>query len=667
MGAVHNPHQVLTEDGEYHRITWHGKTGEKEVYLVKTKAGYELKATENHKFLTINGWKEVRELDSHDKLVLQKNGKFGAVHVDRETALMLGWLVGDGHMSAEVQDVIFYFGTKEKEELLPLFKSYLDRLNGKEVVPKEDKTETRLKYSSKIARMFYDLGLRPLKAHEKEVPTSVFKMDQESVRMFLSALFTADGSVQGSKEKGISIRLSSNSIKLLKQVQVLLLQFGIVSRIHEERRPEHKKMLPDSNRQPREYSCRAQHELIISRESMFKFMDKIGFAISSKTKRFEELKPTEVYSDDIDTSIDTIEKCGVESVYDLTEPVTHSFSANGLIVHNCGEVPMPDYESCNLGSINLVKFVELDWSKTDWKKKINWKRLRYVVRVGFQFLDNVIDLNKYPIQQIRDQTLKNRRIGLGVMGFARMLFKMGIRYDSVQGYEIGEHIMKFIESEARQMSHELGRARGSFPSFQDSIFAKKYDAMRNATCSSIAPTGTISMIADTSSGIEPVFALSFLKTVRAGQYYYCDEIFEHVLKVRGLYSQELMQKVMEAGTIQHMDEIPEDIKNVFRVAHDMAPDAHVLMQAAFQKNVGLAVSKTINMPADATVEDVEAVYLLAWKNGCKGITIYRDSSRQEQVLHVGKTVKTKGVEEDKFKILQQQVQQVQQVAVTKTN
>ena len=318
----------------------------------------------------------------------------------------------------------------------------------------------------------------------------------------------------------------------------------------------------------------------------------------------------------------------------------------------CGEVPMPDYESCNLGSINLVRFVELDWSKTDWKKKVNWTRLRYVVRTAFQFLDNVIDMNRYPIPQIRDMTLKNRRIGLGVMGFARMLFKMGIRYDSEQGYEVGEYVMKFIEDEARKMSHELGRARGSFPGFKDSPLSEKFDAMRNSTCTSIAPTGTISMIADTSSGIEPVFALSFLKTVRAGQYYYCDEIFEQVLKVRGLYSQELMQKIMEEGSVQHIEGIPEDIKTVFRVSHDMAPEAHVLMQAAYQKNVDLAVSKTINMPADATVEDVENVYLLAWKTGCKGITIYRDSSRHEQVLHVGKTVKTKGVEEDKMKILQ---------------
>ncbi len=319
----------------------------------------------------------------------------------------------------------------------------------------------------------------------------------------------------------------------------------------------------------------------------------------------------------------------------------------------CGEVPMPDYESCNLGSINLSKFVELDWSKVNWRKKVSWDRLRYVVRLAVQFLDNVIDLNKYPIEQIREQTLKNRRMGLGVMGFAQMLFRMGVRYDSELGYEVGEQVMKFMNDEARKMSHELGRARGSFPGFKDSPLSEKFDALRNATCTSIAPTGTISMIGDTSSGIEPVFALSFLKTVRAGQYYYLDPIFEKVLKVRGLYSEELIKKVMEEGTIQGMDEIPDDIKQVFRVAFDLKPESHVLMQAAFQKNVDLAVSKTINMPAESTVEDIENVYILAWKSGCKGITIYRDSSRTEQVLHVGKKAKTKAVEEDKVVMLNQ--------------
>jgi len=303
----------------------------------------------------------------------------------------------------------------------------------------------------------------------------------------------------------------------------------------------------------------------------------------------------------------------------------------------CGEVPMPDYESCNLGSINLVKYVDFDWSKTLWKKKVDWKRMRYSIRLAVQFLDNVIDLNNYPIPQIREQTMHHRRIGLGLMGFAKMLTKIGVRYDSPQAIEIAEECMKFITDEARKMSIELGRARGPFPGFNESVWAKKGDAMRNATVTSIAPTGTISMIADSSSGIEPLFALSYIKTVMDGtKLYYSDDVFEHVLKVRGLYSPELMQLVIDNGTIKGMEEIPKEIQDVFVVAHDINFENHVKMQAAFQKYTDLAVSKTINMPPEATVENVENAYILAWKTGCKGVTIYREGSRGEGVLSKGR-------------------------------
>ncbi|HID72831.1 TPA: hypothetical protein EYP38_02715, partial [Candidatus Micrarchaeota archaeon] len=287
------------------------------------------------------------------------------------------------------------------------------------------------------------------------------------------------------------------------------------------------------------------------------------------------------------------------------------------------------------------------WTKSDWRKKIDWERMRYVVRLAVQFLDNVIDLNNYPLPQIEEQTKRNRRMGLGVMGFAKMLVKIGVRYDSPEALEVAEGVMKFITDEGRKMSHELGRARGSFPAFKDSVWADKYDAMRNATITSIAPTGTISMIADTSSGIEPIFALAFIKTVMDGtKLYYSNEVFEHVLKVRGLYSPALMQTVIEHGSIQDIDAIPQEIKDVFVVAHDINADAHVNMQGAFQKYTDLAVSKTINMPPDATVEDVEKAYLLAWKLKCKGVTIYREGSRGVGVLSKVKKKTEEAKQED---------------------
>ncbi|MBN2478578.1 adenosylcobalamin-dependent ribonucleoside-diphosphate reductase [Candidatus Micrarchaeota archaeon] len=311
----------------------------------------------------------------------------------------------------------------------------------------------------------------------------------------------------------------------------------------------------------------------------------------------------------------------------------------------CGEVPMPNFESCNLGSINLAKFVDIDWSKSPWKKKINWKRLKKVVRFATIFLDNVVELNNYPLNEIKESTLRHRRIGLGIMGFANMLVKIGIRYGSDTSFEVAEEVMKFITEESRKTSHELGRLRGPFPGFEKSLYSGKYDAMRNATVTSIAPTGTISMIADTSSGIEPLFALAYMKHVMDGtKLYYSNEIFEHILKVRGLYSQELMQKVIESGTIQDIDEIPKDIKDVFAISYDIASDEHVRMQSAFQKNTDLAVSKTINLPNDAGAEDVEHAYMMAWKLGCKGITVYRDGSRGAQVLNIIKKPKPASAE-----------------------
>jgi len=339
--------------------------------------------------------------------------------------------------------------------------------------------------------------------------------------------------------------------------------------------------------------------------------------------------------------IDTINK----------ENPTPKFPINAT--NPCGEVPMPDYESCNLGSINLDSFVDMDWTKGNWKKKVNWNRLSYVVRLAVQFLDNVIDLNKYPIPQIKERTQYHRRMGLGIMGFSKMLVKIGVRYDSPEALEIAEHTMKFITDEARKMSHELGRARGSFPGFKESKWAKKYDAMRNATVTSIAPTGTISMISNTSSGIEPMFALAYIKNVMDGtKLYYSDEVFEHVLKVRGLYTPELMQKVIDSGSVQEMDEIPKELKEVFVVSHDIKAEYHVKMQAAFQKHTDLAVSKTINLPPEASVEDVENSYLLAWKLGCKGITIYRDGSRGPGVLtKVKKTEVPKYVENETIPVV----------------
>ncbi len=295
----------------------------------------------------------------------------------------------------------------------------------------------------------------------------------------------------------------------------------------------------------------------------------------------------------------------------------------------CGEQPLLPFESCNLGSINLCRMVA--------DGEIDYLHLGQTVDCAVHFLDNVIDCNKYPLPQIKEMTLANRKIGLGVMGFAHMLIALGIPYDSEDAVSIAEQVMRFIQERARQASAGLAEQRDVFPNFAGSIYdVPGGTKMRNATVTTIAPTGSISIIAGTSSGIEPLFGMVYRRHILDGDSLLeLDPIFEELARGQGLYSQEFIKKVAGAGGVQNLDEIAPETRRLLVTAHDIAPEWHVRVQAAFQKYTDNAVSKTINFPHDATREDVERTYQLAYDLGCKGVTIYRDGSRVSQVLTKG--------------------------------
>jgi ribonucleoside-diphosphate reductase alpha chain len=298
----------------------------------------------------------------------------------------------------------------------------------------------------------------------------------------------------------------------------------------------------------------------------------------------------------------------------------------------CGEQPLLPMEACNLGSINLAKFV----TYTHGEPAVDYEALKDVVFWSVRFLDNTIDMSKYPLAEISEMVRGNRKIGLGVMGFADLLYQLKIPYNSERAFEIAEEVMGFIQKESHEASKCLAEKRGVFENFDKSIFNnQKGCTYRNASTTTIAPTGTLSIIANCSSGVEPLFALSFVRNVMDNdKLLEVNPYFEKVAREKGFYSTELMDTIALEGGIQHIEEIPEDVRNVFVTAHDISPECHIRMQAAFQKHTDNAVSKTVNLPSDATVEDVLKIYNLAYELDCKGVTIYRDGSKENQVLSV---------------------------------
>ncbi len=635
------PFEALV-DGTSHPSGGFFPTGNRDVVTLTTRRGLRLRATPDHPVRVVTRstrnrttweWRPIGELKVGDRVMLSDNGEVSwAGGGSDEEGYVLGLLLGDGYLSES--GARLHFWGPDRDSRRSETRLLLDVAVGmRTTVP--NSVEHRAPYVALKSTGLSDLAeAYGMRRGSKVVTDDIERGSPDFVAGFLRGWIDADGSVQGSQRKGVSVRLASSDLGSMERAQRMLQRLGVMSTIYKERRPAGIRRLPDGRGGLRDYKCLANHELVISGANLARFAARVGFGDSAKQSKLAELIGSykrRLNQERFTDKVTSIVPSGRAEVFDCQVAIAQSFDANGIIVHNCGEQPLLPFEACVLGSVNLDHFVGTDG--------IEWKRLGETVELAVRFLDDAVERSRYPVEQIeRIHKHGNRKIGLGVMGWADLLITLGIGYDSDEAVYLASEVMGFIQERADVASEQLAGERGPFPNWEASVYGPSgWDRpMRNATRTTVAPTGTISIIAGTSSGIEPLFALVYHRKVLDGRV--LTEVhpsFRLAAERAGVWSDELANAVASRGSVRDLPEVPEELQRVFVTAHDLTAGWHVRHQAAFQRHVDNAVSKTINLPHDATVEDVRAVYLLAADLDLKGITVYRDGSKTWQVLNRG--------------------------------
>jgi ribonucleoside-diphosphate reductase alpha chain len=637
---VNGKEYASTEEGFF-------STGVKQIFSIVTKEGYHLNATADHPVLKVkvktryrleNEWTNTANLKPGDKIVLHDHREFSGwpgLYGEKE-GYLIGLLVGDGTLKQD-KALLCAWPDQAVNGIISAAEEAAFSLPHRNDFKGFWKVTGRNEYRMSLAAVktiALALGMTP----GNKTITSYLETHTSSnfYRGFLKGFFDADGSFQGNRKKGTSIRLAQSNLERLEAVQRMLARLGIASKIYKNRRKHQLTELPDGNQGRALYETKPQHELVITGDNIAVYADKIGFSDESKAHKLKNSLTSYCRKLNRECFLATIEAIlpgGEETVYDVQVPGINAFDANGLVVHNCGEQPLLPYEACCLGSINLGKFAK-------GEGQVNWDKLASTVRTAVRFLDNVIDASNYVIPEIAAMHKEgNRKIGLGIMGWHDMLVRLGLTYDSEKAIETAEAVMKFISEEAKKESAVLAAERSVFPNFEGSIYdtGKAEDRVRNATRTTIAPTGTISILAGASSGIEPYFSIAFIrKNILGGlDLPEVNPVFLEIAKREGFYSDELIAEIARSGKIDPGANVPKKYKELFKTAMEIDFDWHVRHQAAFQKYTDNAVSKTINLKQEATIDDVKSAYITAWEAGCKGITIYRDASRTKQVLNAG--------------------------------
>jgi len=686
------------------------KTGLKETLKLTTKSGYELVATPDHKIMTKDGWKKLKELNLEEDEILIQGGK-GMFNNDdklpfevcnefkgknkrkykfnfpsrwsKELGELLGWIVGDGFLTADPDNRACLVFGKGDEEIQKKMKLYMEKIYRSHTKTSLRQSSSQLRYHSKyLADYLRKLGVKSVKAGEKTVPESLFTSTQEAVKGFLRGLFTADGTISVNKEKGNYIRLTSKSEDLLKEVQMLLLNMGMLSRIYpRHRQPRTTFKYTTKKGQVKFYlSDGVLWELQLSRGSAKKFLEEIGFMCSKHDDKIKKFLKCSQYKENFFEKIKKIESDGMKEVFDLTEPRTHSFIANGIVVSNCGEVPLEDGGACNLGSVNLSRFVINGYTNEAY---IDWEDLKDSVETLTRMLDNVVTWNEMlnPLEKQRKAARETRRLGIGIMGIADMLNQLGNGYDSPEGTEMMEKVSKFIANVTYQASAKLAEekepssifnyeaySKGIF--FQEALADETKDmirdkGLRNIALLSIAPTGTISNIIlgfkngdkhyiGVSGGIEPIFAIYYTRRVESFQ----SKSFKlfHSTVQAYIDLKDLGEKAQNAKNDEELAGILP--LHFFKTAHHIDPEKRVKIQGICQKYIDHSISSTVNLSESIEPETISDIYIRAWKYGLKGITVYRDGSRFPILSIESKRTKFQEIKEKTFKITNEEGHEV---------
>ncbi|AKH98210.1 ribonucleoside-diphosphate reductase [Halanaeroarchaeum sulfurireducens] len=674
------------------------KTGVKDVYELTTAEGYELRLTADHRMMTDEGWVEAQNLEAGDTVHVQnRKGGFGSHGSDAE-GRVLGWLVGDGHLKDGEERAVLNFydedatiSTQFESDVNEVVREPLgngDYEIGVNDVPRSDDYRGAHAVEQRIrsARLYEYAEQAGLTENKLQVPDAVMRGSEDMARGFLRALFTADGGVQGTAEKGVSVRLTSTELDLLKDVQRLLLNFGVYSKIYEQRHDSGHQEMPDGQGGTSTYDRQADHDLVISKDALLTFSEELGFLRDDKTESLRnrlgdyERGP---YGETFDATVASVEYDGHEPVYDLTEPETHSFVANGLVCHNCGEQPLEEYEACNLGHINLSTIVAEDgahwraWSAEHGgeydsqsemvdaflRESIDWEQLDRRIQWGTRFLEDVVTMSDFPVEEITEKVREMRKIGLGIMGLAQMFVQLGMTYGSDEANEVARQLMTHINHESKWTSHELASERGTFDEWEDSKYAdpERYAdwfehhtgldpeawsdgfPIRNHNTTTIAPTGTTSMVGNTTGGCEPIFNVAYYKNVSDDvqgdeMLVEFDDYFLRTLEANGIDIDTVKEEAKtqmadnEFDGVEGLSTVPDAIAELFVTTGDLSGKQHASIQTALQEGVDSSISKTVNFSHDATVEDMDEVLRYIYDHGGKGVTVYRDGTRSKQVL-----------------------------------